>query len=174
MAEEWPWQYDFPPFFTIQPNSETRRKQLEGWRNLILNYFKTKKSFVLDIQEVQDSPLFSNSSIKRKLPLEGIHIVLEDLHKHGCIEWTDKQKKRCFVYWRSPEEWAQLIYAWAKGAGLTGGVCTFHEILAGDDTTDQEFYGLNEQILIKALRCLESQQKAEIMIYDGSEGVKFF
>ena len=55
---DWPWQYSFPPFFTIQvsillilthahdpwqwlipqPHSATRAKQLEAWRHLVLNY----------------------------------------------------------------------------------------------------------------------------------------
>ena len=35
---EWPWQYSFPPFFTLQPHKDTRDKQIEAWRHLVLNY----------------------------------------------------------------------------------------------------------------------------------------
>ena len=65
-----------------------------------------------------------------KLSPEAISIVLEALESRGkllialravkcslvvCvgnIEWQDKQKSRCLVMWRSPQEWGQLILKW--------------------------------------------------------------
>jgi len=38
---EWPWQYNFPPFFTLQNHQETREKQIDQWISLgsdFLNY----------------------------------------------------------------------------------------------------------------------------------------
>ena len=68
MAEnfQWPWQYNFPPFFTIQPNSDTRQKQVEAWCDLVLNYHKATKSYVLDVNEATGLPLFYNDKINRK------------------------------------------------------------------------------------------------------------
>jgi len=37
-----------------------------------------------------------------------------------------------------------------------------------------EFYGLEGWLLKRSLQTLEEQHKAELMSYDGSEGVKFF
>jgi len=79
---EWPWQYNFPPFFTIQPNLDTRAKQIDGWRNLLLSYYKHHKLYRLDITEAQSDVLFSNSTINRKLPVEGILLVLSSLEKN--------------------------------------------------------------------------------------------
>ena len=31
---EWPWQYNFPPFFTLQNHQETREKQIDQWISL--------------------------------------------------------------------------------------------------------------------------------------------
>ena len=64
---EWPWQYSFPPFFTIQPNLDTREKQLEAWCNLVLSYCKYSKDYVLDVKIVANSPLFNNQSINNIL-----------------------------------------------------------------------------------------------------------
>ena len=64
---EWPWQYSFPPFFTIQPNLDTREKQLEAWCNLVLAYCKYTKEYVLDVKIVVNSPLFSNQTINHIL-----------------------------------------------------------------------------------------------------------
>ena len=64
---QWPWQYHFPPFFTVQVNSDTRAKQLEAWCRLVLDYHRAHKSYVLDTSEAQSSPLFSNQDINRIL-----------------------------------------------------------------------------------------------------------
>lgn len=63
---QWPWQYSFPPFFTIQPNSDTRQKQLEAWCALVLNYHKSQKLYILDVGEAYDKPLFFNQKINSK------------------------------------------------------------------------------------------------------------
>lgn len=34
----------------------------------------------------------------------------------GNLEWLDKKKKdRCYIMWRSPEEWGSIIYQWVGG-----------------------------------------------------------
>ncbi|XP_059480146.1 vacuolar protein-sorting-associated protein 25 [Neocloeon triangulifer] len=171
---EWPWQYDFPPFFTIQPHSETRAKQLLAWRSLVLDYFKQTKESVLDVREVQNTPLFFNSKINRKLPQEGVMMILADLQTTGNAEPLDKTKNRWLIFWRTPEEWGKLLYNWAQSRGMTNSVCTLFELVAGDDTTDEEFYGLDMDVVVKAIRTLEMEKKAEIMMFDDSHGVKFF
>ena len=37
-----------------------------------------------------------------------------------------------------------------------------------------EFHNLDKEVLMKALRILQSQKKAELIKFDDSEGVKFF
>ncbi|XP_002733784.2 vacuolar protein-sorting-associated protein 25-like [Saccoglossus kowalevskii] len=171
---EWPWQYNFPPFFTLQPNLETRQTQLEAWCSLVLSYHKHYKIFSLDVTEVQSSPLFSNSKINRKLPLDALYIVLEELRKKGNLEWLDKNRKRCLIMWRTPEEWGSLIYQWASSNSLLNSVCTLYELVSGDDTVKEEFHDLDGTLLRRALKTLQVQMKAEIIVFDGNEGVKFF
>ncbi|ESO10011.1 hypothetical protein HELRODRAFT_156379 [Helobdella robusta] len=173
MEFEWPWQYSFPPFYTLQPNINTRQKQLEAWCQLILSYHRHHKIYKLDISEVQNSPLFNNKDINRKLSIDNIHFILEELRKKRNLEWIDKNKRQCFIMWRTVDEWANLIYKWASDTGHTNSVCTLYELTDGDYTKDQEFYGLDKSVLLKALKYLELQKKAEVMIYDTNEGVKF-
>ena len=36
----------------------------------------------------------------------------------GNLEWLDKKKKdRCYIMWRSPQEWGSVIYQWVGGVG---------------------------------------------------------
>lgn len=64
---QWPWQYDFSPFFTLQTNLDTRAKQIDAWCDLILAYFRHIKAYTMDVNESQSSPLFSNNKINRIL-----------------------------------------------------------------------------------------------------------
>lgn len=102
---QWPWQYNFPPFFTIQPNSDTKHKQVDAWCELVLNYHKEMKSYVFDINEAYGTPLFNNEKINSesisvcnniyiilyyfvligKLSIDGINTVLEALHARGIV-----------------------------------------------------------------------------------------
>lgn len=88
----WPWQYNFPPFFTLQPNTETRRKQLEAWCQFILSYCQEHKQTNLDTVALMDPKceLFNNRKIHRQANPEMINIILDELHKRGCLEWNDK------------------------------------------------------------------------------------
>ncbi len=63
---QWPWQYHFPPFFTVQPNSDTRAKQVDAWCQLVLGYHRATKAYILDVSEAQSS-LFCNEKINRIL-----------------------------------------------------------------------------------------------------------
>eukprot|EP01135_Chromosphaera_perkinsii_P004550 Nk52_evm20s288 gene=Nk52_evmTU20s288 len=173
---EWPSMYRFPPFFTIQPNHDTLQKQLEAWRDLVLRYFKHNKLSRLDVAEAASMPLFHNKEIGRKLNEEGIMTVLDNLAKTGNVEWEGSDKKRCLVYYRGPQEWADIIYEWVFNAGMTNQICTVYELHAGDNTTGEEFHGMDVVVLKKALKVLEKRGKAQVFHGDneGEEGVKFF
>lgn len=117
-------------------------------------------------------PLFHNKTIGRQLTSEGLSIVLEDLREHGNLEWVDKTKTQFYIHWKTSAEWAQILHSHASDNGLLNTVCTFYE-LVGDDAQGKEFYGLDENVLKKALQHLERQGKAALISFDGNEGVKF-
>ncbi len=125
----------------------------------------------MDLREAAQSPLFNNAHIQRRLSDEALKAVFTELEVKGNVEWLDKAQTRCNVYWRSPEEWGALIYAHVKSKGQTNAVCTFYELTEGPEAVGQAFFGLDENLLIKSLKTLELQKKAEVF---NNEGVKFF
>ncbi|KFD68200.1 hypothetical protein M514_06173 [Trichuris suis] len=156
----WPWQYSFPPFFTLQPNVETRRRQLEAWASLVLKYAEEKKISQLVVLDAQQCELFHNVKLNRKLNLDGITSVLDCLRDKeklvferrslnvsitlafawnalSRVIWLDKQRSRCRIYWKSPAEWAELVYDWASRLGFRGTVCTLYEITHGPDSAGE-------------------------------------
>ena len=136
------------------------------------DYCRRNGLTTIDVREISSSPLFNNITIKRRLSDESISHVLEDLQSRGNLEWLDKSKKRAYIYWRSPEEWGSLIYTYVKDRGMVNTVCTFYELTEGADSVEQQFHGLESDLLIKSLKTLEIQRKAEI--FPDDEGVKFF
>nr|XP_045595575.1 vacuolar protein-sorting-associated protein 25-like [Procambarus clarkii] len=170
---EWPWQHSFPPFFTLQPNADVRRTQLDAWCSLVVNWGRSNKVSQIDVTEASSLPVFKNPSINRSLPADSIMVVLEELAKRGNLEWTDKTRRRGFLFWRSPTEWGQLIYKWAQSTSHINSVCTLYEISQGDDTADEEFHKLDGDVLLKALKTLEVSGLAELIDFDDNKGVKF-
>ena len=82
-----------------------------------------------------------------QLSTEGINRVLESLLEYNQIEWCDKTKKQCFVYWKNPQEWGNLIYRYASDKGMTNTVCTFYELTASDDVQNEGIYP--QKLIIK-------------------------
>ncbi|XP_044746154.1 vacuolar protein-sorting-associated protein 25 [Coccinella septempunctata] len=170
----WPWQYNFPPFFTLQPTAQTRSKQLAAWKTLILDYCRQTKTYTLDVREAVDWPLFYNSTINRRLNSTVIVSVLSELSKSSNCAALDKAKNRWEIYWHTLEEWASMIYGYICDSGLQNTVLTFYELTNGTDVQEQEFAGMQTEVLIKVLRVLEDERKCELILSDDMQGVKFF
>ncbi|EDW02097.1 vacuolar protein-sorting-associated protein 25 [Drosophila grimshawi] len=174
MAEfQWPWEYTFPPFFTLQPHEETRQKQFKVWTDLFLKYLKHNNKFTLGIND-QTSPLFCNESINRRLSPEFIQLILEQLQQTGHAAPLDKKRQEWQVYWHTLEEYGNMVYDWIQETGQTNSICTLYEIASGENTTQLEFHDVDEAVLLNALRLLEEKGKCELIEMDGSYGAKFF
>ncbi|GFH16985.1 uncharacterized protein HaLaN_13515 [Haematococcus lacustris] len=98
--------------------------------------------FTINTQQ-DDFPLFKNTSIDRS------------------IEWLDKSKRACFVLWKKVPEWANTIHSFVKTFGLSDTVMTLDELSSGDDVRGTEFYGIPQELLIRALVVLETQGKCK-------------
>lgn len=58
--------------YRIQPNAETRNRQLQAWRSLVLEYHRASKQSILDVREAERSPLFNNTAINSILYIGGV------------------------------------------------------------------------------------------------------
>ncbi|EDQ90799.1 uncharacterized protein MONBRDRAFT_15611 [Monosiga brevicollis MX1] len=176
--EEAPWEYSFPPFFTLQPNEETRRRQLATWADWVLAYTKRANINRLVVADAPQMELFSNRAIARSLNADGIRSVLDYLEQRGNLEWIDGGTS-CLLIWQSPARWAQLLYDWAVRTGNTDTVCTFYELREGESTESEPFHGIDAEMLRKAVAALQREHKAELIQMndapnDLEDGIKFF
>lgn len=168
--------YPFPPFFVLQPNLGTRAAQLEEWRDLIVSYCAYHHTF----RFTPSHPLFHNTTIKKKLQLNEARTVLQYIVDQGRAEWIaplnnkDANKEEAWIWWKSPEEWAQCIGDWVQETGQRNTVLTFYELLEGDTTTKREFHGLPIDMARRAIGVLVKRGKATVFGEGEGLGVKFF
>ncbi|GFP79317.1 vacuolar protein sorting-associated protein 25 [Phtheirospermum japonicum] len=155
------------------PVKDTREKQIQLWRELILDYCRTQKVFVVGLDE--DFPLFSNPAIERSLSHEAREAFLSALVAEGRAEWLDKNHRKCLILWHRIQDWADLIIRFVKDNGLEDSVMTVEEIRSGIESRGTELHGVDRTILMRALKQLE--HKGKLAIFKGTsaddEGVKF-
>lgn len=175
------WQYNFPPFFTIQPNDETRKRQMNAWCDIIVDHCAKNRIFVLNVGDCLKQQPFRNDSINRCLPEDGLIQILKEMETRDRIEWIHSDSKgkysvgsesSCLVYWLKVEEWASMLMRWVQSNGLNNTICTFYEIV-DDERSSPDFAGLDERILLKCVKYLEHNGDAVLMKMDDSYGVKF-
>ena len=155
---KYPRPYFFPPFFTLQPNTTTRNAQFDKWSSFILSYCRHSRIWKLSIIDALDTPLFHNSKLRKRLSLHDAREILDWMtKKEGAerAEWmgTEGEKSVAWIYWRRPEEWAEVLSGWVgallssrvgRGTELTGlqveetgqknTVLTLYELTEGDTT----------------------------------------
>lgn len=172
---EFPAFFDYPPYFTLQPNADTCDRQSVAWQALILQYCLSQKVFIVSTAGGDQLPLFVNSSIDRQLNREARIRFLGDLVAQGRAAWLDKQQHRCLILWKSRPEWAGAIAEWARDTGQIDSVVALEDLSSGGDVAGTELEGLPREILIPALKLLES--KGRVRMFKGAtpeeEGVKF-
>ncbi|KAJ9638724.1 uncharacterized protein PV06_02148 [Exophiala oligosperma] len=176
-AFEFPKSYNFPPFFSPQPTALTRQAQLKKWSILVQRYCKHHRIFKITIIDALDTPLFNNSTLRKRLSLQDAKAVIDYMvSKDGDerAEWLGLEKSEAWVWWRKPEEWATVIATWVEETGQKGTVLTLYELVQGETTEKQEFYGLDMDVLRKSLATLVKKGRAQVFGTEDQQGVKFF
>ncbi|KAL8224480.1 hypothetical protein R6Q57_019955 [Mikania cordata] len=139
-----PQFFHYPPYFTLQPVRETREKQIQLWKELILDYCRARKIFVIGLEE--DFPLFSNLAIERSLNHEAREAFLSAIVLDGRAEWMDKNHRQCLILWHRIKDWADIILHFVKENGLEDSVMTVEEIRTGIESR-----GTGKQIDVQKL-----------------------
>lgn len=147
-----PSTYNFPPFFTPQPNSTTRHSQLQKWSSLIQSWCRHHRTYRLSLVEAVDSPLFHNAALRKRLDLAEARAVVDWMTKKEeeggggqRAEWIEgasaggsmAPKSVAWIWWRRPEEWADVLVDWIDATGQRGVVLTVFELVQGEATVSQ-------------------------------------
>lgn len=169
--------YNFPPFYTKQINEATFQSQLLQWKKIITGYCKHFKIFVIDVDnnitngdKSQKKFIFENDAINRKASDELVADILKYLVDEKVGEWIEN-KSSVYVYWRSLNEWSEVLYDLIDNRGELGKVFTLFELIKDNE----EFSNMSQDLFIKIVTILSGQSKAVVLDDEDGKivGVKF-
>ncbi|KAF8628704.1 hypothetical protein AX17_005927 [Amanita inopinata Kibby_2008] len=167
-----------PPFFTEQPNPTTQAIATDHWIRLILGYARHRKLFILKVEDAETSAndwdeILKNERINRKvLPSHLSHILDEMVKKNVAVYEPPKQTRSVTLYWRTPDEWAEVLHNWATSTGQLNTILTYYEIT--DPPVESELSNIPLPLLKKAVAILVKTGKAQIIGISEGEGIRLF
>lgn len=166
-----------PPFFTQQPNAATQAIVAEQWSKLILSYARFRNLFTLRVEEAEmpggdwDEVLRNERINRRLLPSHLSHLIADMVSKNLASYEPPNQTRSVLLWWRQPDEWAQVLYQWADSTGQMNTILTFYEII--DPPVPSLLSGVPMTILRRAVNILAKSQRAQVISVSDGEGVRF-
>jgi len=158
--------WSFPPLFTLQPNQATRELQLREWQAIVAAFCAAHKQEVISLE---DSPVWENRDIARRLPPDGARAVADFMIRAGRAAPERGSASLLRVKWHDEKEWAQLLFEYGERVGARGG----DPILVAElrRVTGAAFEGLEPQTLAGALRELARQGRAVVVEDEDEDNV---
>lgn len=80
---------------------------------------------------------------------------------------------KIYVYWRRPEEWAELLYQYVDATGQKGSILTLYELTESEAVQKEEWRNMDAELLRKSLNVLVRKQRAQVFGQGQELGVKF-
>lgn len=99
-----PWMY-------IKPTKESQVDSwLESWSAIVLDYSRIFVIHVININELRNVHPFNNTKINKRLSLDQVREIIDQLVKQNVAKWLDeKTKTRARIYWKTNDEWADHL-----------------------------------------------------------------
>jgi len=125
----------------VLPREKTRREALvERWARLLLEWASHREITLISFHELIRTPPFD-------VEPDLLEAVLKHLVKTGRARWHSDGV--VLLYWRTPQEWANTIYAWLKDNFVE--IFSLHDLVE----TDELFSRLPLDELEKCMGILE-------------------
>ncbi|KZP17555.1 ESCRT-II complex, vps25 subunit [Athelia psychrophila] len=167
-----------PPFFTQQRNPSTLSTQTEQWTRLITAYARYRKLFMLRIEDAETTggewdEVLRNERINRRIMPSHLSYIFADMVAKNVAGYEPpKQTRSILVYWRLPEEWAEVLHGWVTSTAQLNTIMTFYEIT--DPPIESPLTDLPLPLLRQAIAILGKTGRAQIIAVADGEGVRFF
>ncbi|KAF9530325.1 ESCRT-II complex, vps25 subunit [Crepidotus variabilis] len=169
--------HSFPPFFTEQPNPTTQTTVTNQWIRLITTYARHRKLFILRIEDAETpgsewDEILRNERINRRLLPTHLSNIISAMSAKNLVEYEPpKQTRSVLVYWRLPEEWAEVLHDWAVKTGQLNSILTFYDIT--DPQIESALTNIPVPLLRRAIAILGKTGRSQIIAIPGGEGVRF-
>ncbi|KAI0831896.1 ESCRT-II complex vps25 subunit [Trametes gibbosa] len=166
-----------PPFFTQQPNPATQATVTQHWTRLILTYARHRNLFTIGPDDADAAggdwdEILRNPRINRRLFSSHLATILADMVAKGHAAYEPpRQTALVLLYWRSADEWAQVLHDWASATGQLNTILTFYEIV--EPPVPSPLSGVPLPIVRRAVGVLARSIRAQIIAVSDGEGVRF-
>ncbi|KIJ55417.1 hypothetical protein M422DRAFT_24018 [Sphaerobolus stellatus SS14] len=170
--------HSLPPFFTLQPDPTTQAVQTEHWIRLILAYARHRRLFTLRVEDCEAAgsdwdEILRNDRINRKvLPPHLTALITSMVAQNVAAYEPPKQTRAVLLYWRLPEEWAEVLHDWVTETGQLNTILTFYEISSPQRETP--LIGIPVTLLRKAVVILGKTGRGQIIEGVEGGGARFF
>ncbi|KAJ3511128.1 hypothetical protein NLJ89_g4277 [Agrocybe chaxingu] len=166
-----------PPFFTEQPNPTTQSIATEQWIRLILSYARHRKLFVLRVEDAETigndwEEILRNDRINRTVLPNHLSNLMKAMVERNLAGYEPpKQMRSVLVFWRLPEEWAEVLYDWVVSSGQLSTILTFYDIT--DPPIESALTNIPIPLLRKAIAILGKTGRSQLIAIADGEGVRF-
>ena len=114
-----PQAYRHPAMWTIQKVIATREEQYKRWSRIIQLYCRHYRMWKLKLNEALTTPLFWNIESNKRLNLQEARGIVDWMTRDEGLkraEWASSvgESNVAWIYWRSLDEWAELISHWVE------------------------------------------------------------
>ncbi|EPT01091.1 ESCRT-II complex vps25 subunit [Fomitopsis schrenkii] len=169
--------HSMPAFFTQQPNPTTQSTVTENWTRLLLSYARHRKLFYLRVEDAETKggewdEVLRNERINRLLKPSHLSFIMADMvSKNLAVYEPPKQTRTVLLYWRLPEEWAEVLHEWATSTAQLNTILTFYEII--EPPVPSPLSGIPATLLRRAVNILTKTNRAQVIAVADGEGVRF-
>ncbi|MCY3411317.1 MAG: hypothetical protein INQ03_06740 [Candidatus Heimdallarchaeota archaeon] len=117
-----PWMY-------IQPGHVTHLGSWkESWKSVILDYASKFNLHVLNIMELSSIYPFENSILGKQLTKDQLTVVIDEMVNQGLARWLDDYRILVRVYYKTLDQWMEILVSYLMTSGLAAEVITIFEL----------------------------------------------
>ena len=116
------------PFMYVQPTHvNLLGSWLESWENLILEYTQIFNIHVINVNEMRSIFPFDNLENKKQLTKKQLEFIFTKMEERGSARWLDDNHIIVRVYYKTINQWKELIFTYLKDSGQIVEVLTIEE-----------------------------------------------
>jgi len=113
-----------------------------------------------------------NERINRKLLPSHLSAIIEDMVSKNLAAYEPvRQTRSILLYWRTPEEWAEVLHGWADSTGQLNTILTFYDII--EPPVPSPLSGMPATLLRRAINILAKTGRSQMIAVADGEGVRF-
>lgn len=117
-----PWMY-------VQPTHEGHLKSWkESWKTMIIDYSSHFKLHIISVVELMDEFPFNNKKVRKQISKKQMDTIIDEMVEQGLAKWIDEHHIVVRVFYKTTEQWKEIMVAYLFDRGYAAEVITFFEL----------------------------------------------